>query len=268
MKRLITLGLIAFGLIAFQVSVRAQETGPQTGPLIPPPPRASFPELERVPVPTPAPARNGPDREEKVIAKGILAPSENDVTQHQFLLSQNKTGLLRLLPRESFDWEVYKVPQQILMRGGGAYFSFHYRSHEYGYGSDISYERGNLSVGFAGTDYGMIIDLGDTPLESIVAEDSRAAFLLYYEPPRQELDARSEARKYSSNHGLQVDGVVYRREARANVNHTYLLRSVVYNRSDLLVALRIVSVNEDGGLTIAWKILKEYEPTKLIQDRR
>lgn len=266
MKRLITLCLIALGLIAFQVSVKAQATGPQTGPLIPPPRQASFPEVERVPTTSSAHNRYPPTREEKVIQKGILAPSESDVAQHQFLLSQKKTGLMRLLPRENFDWEVNKVPKQVDMRGGGAFFSFHYRSHEYGYGSDILYDRGKLSVGFAGADYGIITDLGDIPLDSIIAEDPRALYLHNYEPRGQERDARSEARKYSDNHGVRVDGVLYGSETQAQLNHTYLLRSIVYERSDVLVALRIVSINEDGGLTIAWKILKEFHPTKLIPD--
>jgi hypothetical protein len=266
MKRLIALCLIALGIAVSQVSVKAQATGPQTGPLIPPPPRSSFPEIERVPTTSSAHNRYPPTREERVIQKGILAPSESDVARHQFLLSQKKTGLMRLLPRENFDWEVYKVPKQVDMRGGGAFFSFHYRSHEYGWGSDISYDQGKLSVGFAGADYGMITDLGDTPLESIVAEDSRALYLLYYEPPGKERDARSEARKFGVYAGVRVDGVLYGKYTEAQLNHAYLLRSIVYERSDVLVALRIVSINEDGGLTIAWKILKEFSPTKLIRD--
>ena len=261
------LGSIAFGLIASQVSVRAQTTGPATGPNIPPPAEASFPRVERVPTTEMGSGRIYVTREPKVVKKGILAPAQSDVDTHQFLLSQEKTGLMRLLPRESFVWEVYKVAKQVDMRGGGAFFSFHYRSHEYGWGSDISFAQGNLSVGFAGADYGILTDLGDTPLESIFAEDPRAMFLLFYEPPSKEPEARAEALKYSVyRRGVKIDGAVYGREAPAQVNHTYLLRSIVYNRSDVLVALRIVGKSEDGGLTIAWKILKEFTPTKLIQD--
>ena len=267
MKRLITLCLIALGVAVSQVSVKAQSTGPQTGSPVPPPAQAAFPNIERVPTTSSAHQRYPPAREDNVIQKGILAPSESDVAQHHFLLSQEKTGLMRLLPREKFDWEVYKVAKQVDMRGGGAYFSFHYRSHEYGWGSDISYDQGKLSVGFAGADYGIITDLGDTPLDPIFAEDHRAMYLLQYEPPSQERDARSEARKFGVYEGgVKVDGVLYGRYLPAHLNHTYLVRSIVYERSDVLVAFRIVSINEDGGLTIAWKILKEFSPTKLTRD--
>ena len=179
---------------------------------------------------------------------------------------------MRLLPREHFDWEVMKVAKKVSVRGGGAYFSFHYRSHEYGYGSDISYSNGLLRVGFVGLDYGMLTDLGDTPLEPISAEDPRVSFLLNYKSAQTEKNARIEAyklnviRKPRGLTGFTVDGALYRGTVDAVVNHTYLLRSIVYNKSDVLVAFRIVSIGADGGLTIAWKILKEYPPTKLIPD--
>ena len=264
MKRLITLCLIAFGLAVSQVSVKAQATGPQTSSPVPPVPRVSFPEIERVPTSS-AHARYPPKREGKVIQKGILAPSASDVAQYQSLLSQEKTGLMRLLSSDFLVWRVYKVPKRVDMRGGGAYFSFHYRSHEYGRGSDISYQQGRLKVGLAGADYGMLTDLGSTPLEPISAEDPRVGFLLNYKPPRKESDARLEAKKFGLS-GFTVDGVPYRSRVDAVVNHTYLLRSIGYGTSDVLVAFRIVSGGADGGLTIAWKILKEYRPTKLIPD--
>ena len=270
MKRLMTLFCIALGLALSQVSVNAQ---PERQQSIPQPSSFSFPAIERVPLPstgTPSGAR--PRREGRIIRKGILAPDESDVNAHQFLLSLEKTGMMRLLPREGFDWESYNVGKRVDMRGGGAYYSFHYRSHEYGYGSDVQYERGYLSVGFAGVDYGFLTDLGDTPLEPIDAEDFRAAFFLNYKPPRKENEARLEQQKFSTikfspisglENGILVDGTVYGRQAPAKINHTYLLRSIVYDSSDLLVAFRVVKINDDGGLTIAWKILKEFSPPKL-----
>ena len=238
--------LLAFVLIA---PVKAQGPGPD----IPPPPEASFPRLERVPtsdVGWQPHGRNYVSRESKVVKKGILAPAASDVAQHQFLLSQKKTGMMRLLPREGFDWGVYKVRKQVDMRGGGAYFSFHYRSHQYGYGSDISFEQGLLRVGFAGADYGLLTDLGDTPLDPISAEDPRASFLFNYKPPRKEWDARVEARKLSTIRfgrglsGVTVDGVPYQSRVDAVVNHTYLLRSIVYGTSDVLVEIGRASCRE------------------------
>jgi hypothetical protein len=274
MKRLITLCCIAIALVVSSVSVNAQ---PERQQAIPPPASASLPGIDRIPIPErpqPFTANSNISREPKVVRKGILAPDASDVAQQQFLLSQNKTGLMKLLPRESFDWEVYKVNKTVPVRGGGAYFSFHHRSHEYGYGSDISYERGLLRVGFAGANYGMITDLGDTPLELISDQDTRASFLLNYKPPRKEKDARAEAKRFEpirtvqGMDGFRFEGVPYLRRVDAVVNHTYLLRSIDYRTSDLLVAFRIVRISDDGALTIAWKILKEFSPPELVLDKR
>ena len=204
---------------------------------------------------------SGPWPEERIIRKGVLALTKSDVEGHRLLLSQKNTGLIRLLPRESYDWGVYKVDRKYSKRGGGAYFSFHHRTHEYGFGSDISFEMGMLQVGFAGADYGMLTDLGDTPLESMKSKDPRAAFLLDYERPTKERDARSEKKRFQA--GVTVDGVRYVRRLPAVVNHTYLVRSIVYDHSDVVVAFRIARQDADGSLIIGWKILKKFAPPDL-----
>ena len=278
MKRFITVCLVAFGLLAFQESVDAQYNNANRPPPAEDnaiPPGFSAPDTYRAgfrtdpigPPWTTAPepsARHSLSREARVVRKGVLAPSEADVARHQFLLSQPNTGVMRLLPREAFDSMVYKVKPKVSMRGGGAYFSFYYRTHEYGYGSDISFEKGLLHVGFAGASYGLLTDLGDTELESIEVKDPRAGFMLNYKPPPKEADARIEQRKFWSP--FMVDGVRYQRRLPAHVNHTYLVRSIDYDRSDLLVAFRIVSKADDGGLTIAWKILKKYPTPRLARN--
>src|ERR1044072_386582 len=73
----------------------------------------------------------------------LLSPSKEDRKEHALFLAQPDTGLVRLLPREKWDGK-------LSMRGGGAYYSFSRRTHEYGSGSDIQLQRDNLSVGFAG----------------------------------------------------------------------------------------------------------------------
>src|SRR5258708_32119604 len=80
----------------------------------------------------------------------FLSPAEEDRAAYKELLSQPDTGLIRLLPREVYESEVYKKNQKTLtMRGGGAFYSFARLTHEYGYGSDFELESGSLSVGFS-----------------------------------------------------------------------------------------------------------------------
>ena len=195
-------------------------------------------------------------REPRVLKKGLLAPSAGDRLDHEDFLKQSKTGLIRLLPREVYDWRVYHTPNQIEMRGGGAYFSFVHQTHEYGYGSDLELDHNQFSVGFAGADYGMLIRLGDVPLDLIAKDDPRLIYMSNYKPPSPEPEARSEARDFSK--GREVDGFIYRRRVPARAQSTYLLRSINYGVGDVLVAFRVTRFDRNQSAIIAWKLLKSY----------
>ena len=257
--------------------------------------------------PDPSPERLGyipdpPPSESRALRKGPVAPLEEDRLKYASFLSQSDTGLVRLLPR----WAISNAPQSPApesrpwgprdfgINGGGAYFSFYYRTHEYGRGSDIelnrratgpdvkfygdhgelrpdlkSYEgppsEGWFTVGFAGADYGMMTDLGDVPLESINIEHASLAFLLRYRPPRPEPQARCEARRFHA--GVAADGHLYRSRLPIKTGATYLLRSIVYDKYDVLVAIQVVRQESDGSVTIAWKLLKKFDRTDLERFR-
>ena len=197
-----------------------------------------------------------PKSENRVIKSGLLAPSAQDRTNHRDFLTQRNTGLIRLLPREVFDWRVYKTSKKIDLRGGGAYYSFAFISHEYGWGSDIELDHGRLSSGFAGADIGILANLGDVDLDTLSLKDPRLSFLATYKPPRSVREARVEQERFRT--GVIVDGINYRRTLPGLVDSTYLVRSVVYRTSDMLVAFRVVRADDDGSLIIAWKRLKRY----------
>lgn len=195
---------------------------------------------------------NSQRSEPRVIKSGPLAPSEADIQAHKTFLSLKNTGLLRLLPRGAYN---------IKLRGNGAYYSFAYKTHEYGWGSDISLDIGLLSTGFAGADFGILTNLGDVVIESLDLEDSRVGYLADYKPPRKDPDARTEMAKITK--GFTRYGMLYARYAAAEVDSTYLLRSIVYNTSDVLVAFRVTRIDTDGSVIIAWRLLKKYSTPKL-----
>src|SRR2546426_3683609 len=104
-----------------------------------------------------------PEREARVLKKGLLAPAANDREALAGFLRESNTGLIRLLPRELYDSGRYHVEKRLKIQGGGAYYSFANLTHVYGYGSDIELDHNKLSVGFAGADYGMLTNIGDVP---------------------------------------------------------------------------------------------------------
>ena len=190
-----------------------------------------------------------------------LAPSEDDRADHAGFLQQPNTGLIRLLPREKFDSEMYKENKPtITMRGGGAYYSFARLTHEYGNGSDLSLERGVLQVGFAGANYGFMTIIGDIPIETAGPETPGVTFFAAYKAPGEEELARKEYHRLAR--GGEVHNMPVARSAPLQANTTYLLRSINYGTSDVLVVFRVVRVDSDGSAIIAWKLVKKYETPK------
>ena len=224
------------------------------------------------------------------LEKEFLAPTAEDRKAYAEFLSQPNTGLIRLLPRQVYDSETYRHNNKTMtMRGGGAYYSFTRLTHEYGFGSDIALDSDFLSVGFAGADYGMLVNLGDVTLDKLPLEDPRVRSMSDYTPPSKESDARREARKFVPSYvndtgrntlplemgfpGRLSDGMrypdmfpagsVYLSRLRVVVNSTYLLRSITYSHSDVLVALKVVRRDSDGSVILAWKRLKKYSVPQL-----
>jgi hypothetical protein len=199
-----------------------------------------------------------------ILEKQILEPSEQDRLAYNEFLQQPKTGIVRLLPREKYDLEVYKdVKPTTTIRGGGAFYSFSGNSHDYntGEGPEVLLAWGQFGIGFSGGNYGALTNLGDVQLEQITIEHRAARFLAEYSVPNQLTDAYSEKRRFGQ--GVLLDGATYKSRVSAVVNSTYLLRSMNWNRSNVLLVFRVVRQDTDGSVILVWKLLKNY-PMPLV----
>lgn len=186
--------------------------------------------------------------------KILLAPSAEDLSSFAEFLRQPGTGMARLMPRETYDG-------RLLLRGGGAYYSFTDQSNEYGSGSDIELQQNQFSVGFAGADFGFVTSLGNVEIEGISEESAGVRFLAGFSTPSAESDAREQQRRAGS--GFEVDGFTYRSNLSATVSSTYALRSIIYSVSDVLVVFKVTRQDTDGSLVFAWKILKKFPVPEL-----
>jgi len=192
-----------------------------------------------------------------VLEKKVLAVSDTDREEFAAFLNQPQTGIIRLLPRETYDGN---AKRGLAIRGGGAYYSFVLKTHEYGRGSDIELAQGHLSVGFAGADYGMLLNLGDISLDEVASDHLATRALLDYRPPTKEAEVRAEYRKLWP--GIELTAFTFKSRVPANVSNTYLLRSISIDSSDTVVAFRIVRKDTDSSLILIFKVLKSFpKPT-------
>lgn len=197
--------------------------------------------------------------EVKALEDQFLSPTDQDRADYAEFLKQPETGMIRLLPRETYD-----NGKKLSVRGGGAYYSFLRGTHEYGYGSDISLEQKYLSVGFAGADYGLLTTLGDVPLETVTLNNEQAAIAGAYKVALDLPSARVEGRRFGG--GTIIDGTTFKSRVPAHLNFTYILRSINYDRTDVLVALKIIRQDNDGSLIIAWKLLSKNPKPELARN--
>jgi hypothetical protein len=192
-----------------------------------------------------------------VLEKKVLAISDSDREEFAAFLNEPEAGVIRLLPRELYDGN---GKRRLAISGGGAYYSFVRKTHEYGYGSDIELSQDQLSVGFAGADYGLLLNLGDVPLGQVGSDQIATRVLLDYTPPTKEADIRAESRKLWK--GIQLSGFTFKSRVPVNVSNTYLLRSISPERSDILAVFRIVHKDTDGSVVLVYKVLKTFpKPT-------
>ncbi len=200
----------------------------------------------------------------QLLENQLLAPSEEDRAPYAEFLSQPDTGLIRLLPGEVYDSEEYRKKNKTpTIRGAGAYYSFTHLTHEYGYGSDLGLGSGYLSVGFAGADYGLLVNVGDLPLGQIMLEHPSVRFLEAHTPPANLPNARTEQRQ--SGKGFTVDDLRYQGRLPVEVKSTYILRSIGYSTADVLVAFKVIRKDTDGSVIILWKLLRKYPVPELVR---
>lgn len=185
------------------------------------------------------------DAEVKNSINEYLAPDAGDRNEAAKIGAE----VFRIMPRG-------KIDSLVGIRGGGAYYSFSAKSHDYNDNPQIELQQDNLSVGFAGADYGFIVNLGDIPLSGINMETNAVSFLADYRSPEIMPEIRNEQRK---SRDYQANGITYKRELPAIVGNSYVLRSVSSRETDALVAFMIYRKDADGSLIIFWKMLKEFE---------
>jgi hypothetical protein len=132
-----------------------------------------------------------------------------------------------------------------------------YRRENFGRPSIAVYVLRTLS------NYGFILALGKISIEKVALEHKGVKFLAAFNPPSTKAEERAVYRR--DYNIFRINRLAYVRETEVSVNQTYALRSIRYDKSDVLVVFHVVRKEKDGSLIILWKRLKESPATPAPQ---
>jgi hypothetical protein len=216
-----------------------------------------------------------------------LAPDQRLAGQYADFLSQPGTGLIKLYSDMGCEENSYvlRVDAGCLdWIPNSAFYSFREKEHTTDYLSDLTYKNG-----FFVTDgilsQGLLAVIGDVPLAGVSLSTGGIKFLTDYQPP---VHAREAFRQFIEiGRGLKAGGYEYRKAVRAMENMTYALRVIAYRgkffsahrgrvfdalygdeRTDIILAFRVLEKNEDGSVTLLWKEINRQKSPKIIFPKR
>jgi hypothetical protein len=200
--------------------------------------------------------------------KKLLQPSGEDELRFAEFLRLPGTGLIRLFPPGRR--RVVSVADLASGRrpGFGAFASLYSFSKEkhgnslHGYvdprlgWADLRLLNGRFVTGFTGESLGVLVALGNVNLETVGPETYGVTGLTNIVPPADYLEAATLSRRNRA--GFALESFRYGASLPIADKMTYVLRSTSNKRADLLVAFRVIRVDETGGVTLLWHKLKVY----------
>jgi hypothetical protein len=200
--------------------------------------------------------------------KRLLEALPEDEQIYASFLRQPDTGLIRMFPpgrRRVVTLADLQSGRRPGFGGHACLYSFSKETHGnalHGYTdprlgwAELRLQGGWFFAGFTGESLGVLVNLGDVPLEDITAESDGVSGLTNIVAPADDLEATALSRRNRA--GFDMDRFRYGSALPADVNTTYALRSTSNKRADVLVCFRVVRVSSDGGLTLLWRKLKVY----------
>ncbi len=217
-------------------------------------------------------------REQKL----FLAPEVSVKDYYALLLKEKNTGIARLFP-SGLCGDTSKIARadercrfMPPLQGGAAYYSFRHRSYQPTAWADVVYKDGKLITGFAPHTLGLIIDLGDKPIEQVSLALSELTQLQTFRPPT---DLTYEAIRDKDTITPHITRLARTPNAQTlQPNRTYVVRSIAYRsngfedswakRGDSIIALRVVAVDKaNNSTTIIWRELARTRSPKLKRSK-
>jgi hypothetical protein len=218
----------------------------------------------------------------------LVAPDPRLYERYREVLMRPNAGLFKLVP-DAGCAENSKVvtASEVCMKfgfpGAGNSYSFRTKSYRIRNLADLTFSDSHLIITGALT-HGVLVDLGDVPLESISLQSAGLKYLIEFQPTTGFKAANTV--NESLGNGVKLDGFLYTRSLSAVEDNTYALRSIAYRgrvmtavkgvpyneldfdrRRDIVVVFRIVQKDADGSISILWSQLSDQEAPKIKPER-
>jgi hypothetical protein len=210
----------------------------------------------------------------------IIAPKPELIRKFGGFLRQPNTGLTKLINDKGCaeNTKIVVATNDCLkytMPGAGNSYSFRIKNYRIQRLADLTFTDNSFQA--AGVlVHGIIVNVGDVPLDEIGLQTEGVNFLAEFQPEANYDNARTIDRKLIV--GIRKGDFLYRRGLYAAENTTFVLRSIAYNgkyfraikgitynefdfdnRKDVIVAFRIVEKDSEGNVTILWKELQRKD---------
>lgn len=228
------------------------------------------------------------DKKTKERVREMRMFDTRDIERYKNFLVGKETGIFKLFPNlDCVSDNVVSVrPACAGFVPETSDFSFRSVAYTTVLYHDLGYLRNEL-VSDSFFSQGVIVSIGDVPIERASLDLPGAKFLVDLKPDASIGEAEQNHQKFSF--GTKMDGFDYSNRVVPSENTTYLIRNIAYrlsnslgpikpnsplielkfksldldSRADVVVAFRIIRKDQYDGLTIVWKQLSRTDAPKL-----
>lgn len=208
--------------------------------------------------------------------KKQLAPAQELVTKYGQFLKTPETGIVKILSDPKCEENVLdvgnlKCVNALPIYGNGAHYSFSKKTHTKFNTAEIALADNIFRVGFLENFSSLIVDLGDRDIVSVDENNIEAKVLRSIVPIK--IYSKFPAQKRVLDQGIFFHGKQYKTDAPAEINHTYILRSVRYYTvyyfmneyyyDDITVVFRVVERDPAGNMILLWRKLAQKKNVHL-----
>lgn len=206
--------------------------------------------------------------EPNTLEKQLLQPALEDEQQFADFLRGPDGGLIRMYPPGRR--RIVSLADLASGRrpGFGAFASLYsFAKAKHGNGlhgyvdprlgwAELRLQNGRFITGFTGESLGVMVALGDVPLEEVTPDTYGVTGLTNITPPADYFEAATLSRRNRA--GFALEQFRYGSALPVADKTTYVLRSTSNKRADLLVGFRVVRLEQSGAVTVVWRKLKTY----------